>query len=485
MSGHDFEKQVRQKLNDLKISPSTESWENIENKLRERKRRPVAFYWVPLLLLGLAAGGYFILNNDQKTILSDKNSTPDVNVNVQPDKQDISTKDNVASPSSAVKEKTSTLPEDNGETEAPGASVKVTLGEKPVSPPKKNNLSGNNLSDDILIENKNARSPARLNTGIPGTVEAVNRENARQTYSSSPQEKDITSSQQKKNTSRQERDINGKNFSLRTFNFPTGTIAQPTLKFSETPKGSVPKINKKVNTNKWSYGLSAFAGISAVNEGHILSFNNAQVQDVAQVAGFAPRPAYTPSSISPGFSFSGGAFVMRELSDKFSLSLGLNYLQMNTRNKVGSERNGSQVVNNGTRGYIFVYNYFTVEPDKQTDYRNKYHFIEMPVELHTKINKSKKTPITVNTGVAVSQLLKSNSLHFDGTTGVYYRNDKLLNQTQFAVKTGVSVGLLNKTTRPIVIGPSARYNVSKILQKDVSARKNFMSLGVDVKMFIR
>ena len=213
--------------------------------------------------------------------------------------------------------------------------------------------------------------------------------------------------------------------------------------------------------------------------------NNAQVEDVAQVAGCAPRPIYTPSSISPGLSFSGGAFVKRELSDKFSLSLGLNYLQMNTLNKVGSEKNGSQVVNNGTRGYMFVYNYFTVEPDKQTDYRNKYHFIELPVELHTKVNKSRKTPITVNTGVSVSQLLKSNSLHFDGTTGVYYRNDKLLNQTQFAVKTGVSVGLLNKTTRPIVIGPSARYNVSKILQKDVSARKNFMSIGIDVKMFIR
>jgi hypothetical protein len=488
MSGHDFEKQVRQKLNDLKIIPSADSWENIENKLRERKRRPVAFYWMPLLLLGLAAGGYFILNNDQKTILSDKNSTPDVNVNVQPDNKDISKKDDAASRSSSVEEKTLKLPEDNDKTEASGGSGKVTPAEKPVSLHKKRNLSDNNLSDNISIENKKARSPVKLNENIPGAVESIiNKKDvsAPNRNSTSVKENNTKSPQQKNTTSPQEKSINGKNLSLQTFHFPTGTIAQPPLKITETPKGAVPKINKKVNTNKWSYGLSAFAGISAVNEGHILNFNNAQVQDVAQVAGFAPRPAYTPSSISPGFSFSGGAFVMRELSDKFSVSLGLNYLQMNTRNKVGSERNGSQVVNNGTRGYIFVYNYFTVEPDEQTDYRNKYHFIEMPVELHTKINKSKKTPITVNTGVAVSQLLKSNSLHFDGTTGVYYRNDKLLNQTQFAVKTGVSVGLLNKTTRPIVIGPSARYNVSKILQKDVSARKNFMSLGVDVKMFIR
>ena len=81
MSGHEFEKQVRQKLNDLKMTPSAGSWETIENKLRKRKHRPVAFYWVPLLIMGLAAGSYLFLNNDrssndQKTVISDKNSTP-------------------------------------------------------------------------------------------------------------------------------------------------------------------------------------------------------------------------------------------------------------------------------------------------------------------------------------------------------------------------------------------------------------------------
>ena len=468
MSGHEFEKQVRQKLNDLKIMPSADSWENIENKLRERKRRPVAFYWVPLLLIGLAAGGYLLLNNNQNTILSEKNSTQ--NTNVQPDKKAITTEEEVVSSSSTAtvvpEETTLTVQENNKNRD-------VILNEKKNGPYitiEKKNLSRNaevNRTDKLVSVPNNIVTPDNNITTI-------------QENTTVPQ-KNIATQQQNK-TAPQEKNIYGKNISLKTFSFPTGAIAQPTLKITESPKGAVPKINK---TNRWSWGINAFAGISAVNEGHILNFNNAQVEDVVQVAGFAPRPIYTPSSISPGLSFSGGAFVKRELSDKFSLSLGLNYLQMNTLNKVGSEKNGSQVVNNGTRGYMFVYNYFTVEPDKQTDYRNKYHFIELPVELHTKVNKSRKTPITVNTGVSVSQLLKSNSLHFDGTTGVYYRNDKLLNQTQFAVKTGVSVGLLNKTTRPIVIGPSARYNVSKILQKDVSARKNFMSIGIDVKMFIR
>ena len=91
----------------------------------------------------------------------------------------------------------------------------------------------------------------------------------------------------------------------------------------------------------------------------------------------------------------------------------------------------------------------------------------------------------INTGFAVSRLLKSNSLHFDGSSGVYYKNDKLLNRTQVAAKVGFSFGLLNNTTRPIWIGPYARYNISRILQKDVSASKSFASFGLDMKLFIR
>ena len=82
-------------------------------------------------------------------------------------------------------------------------------------------------------------------------------------------------------------------------------------------------------------------------------------------------------------------------------------------------------------------------------------------------------------------MLNSNSLHFDGTTGVYYKNDELLNKTQVAFKAGLTIELLNKTKRPIWLGPSARYNVTKILQEDVAAKKNFMLLGIDVKMFIK
>ena len=447
MSGHEFEKQVRQKLNDLKMTPSAESWENIEGKLRDRKRRPVIFYWVPLLLIGLAAGGYLFVNNDQKTILSDKRSTH--NVAVQPKKSE----ENAVAPGpnsvlpAAPQEKTTTQQE---ESSAP--QEKTTLQDKSLGPQQK--------------RIKESASGGFYRNVKPETQ--TDRENG------SPVDPDISS------VPLQEKNATGKNLSLKISNYPVGAITPSPLNFTQATKQTPAKKSKK-----WSYGLSAFAGISALNEGHLLNFNNAQVEDLSLVPSFAPQPSYKPSSISPGIAYSGGLFVRRELNKKFSLTLGANYLQLNTRTKVGDREYGAQVVNAGSSGYQVVSNYFRVDRDRTSEYHNRYHFIEVPLELHTRLNRAAKMPIQLNTGIAVSQLLKSTSLHFDGTTGVYYKDDRLLNQTQLAAKTGVSIGILNKTKRPLWVGPSARYNISKILKKDVSARTNFMSIGVDVKMFIK
>ncbi|HUQ66233.1 MAG TPA: outer membrane beta-barrel protein [Flavitalea sp.] len=464
MSGHEFEKQVRQKLHDLKMSPSAEAWENIEFKLKERKRRPAAFYWVPLLLMGLAAGGFFIFNNNGQIVVADR-------------EENIKTNDAVRNVADVKSTNNAQIPLNENSV------IGLTLSKKKI-PLEKSSLF---TSARVLNRTQNEKNKSDVASGDDFIKTTTQKNNINQaivpviTNESQEQYKAIASGGvvQIELKGNKDEDKGIRNI------MPGESSANKTRNkvFAGVTAGSIKKDHQK--NNRWSYGLSAMAGISAVNKGHLLNFNNAEVEDVAVVPSFAPRPPYKPSSISPGLSFSAGVFVNRDLSKTFSLSLGINYLQLNTRNKVGSQMSGSQVVNNGARGYIIVSNYFTVEQDKPSEYSNRYHFIEVPLVLNTNLNKSKKYPLHFTTGVAVSRMLKSNSLHFDGTTGVYYKNDNLVNQTQLAVKTSISVSVLNKTTRPLWIGPSAKYNLSKILQKDVSASKNFMSLGIDIKMFIR
>jgi hypothetical protein len=227
-----------------------------------------------------------------------------------------------------------------------------------------------------------------------------------------------------------------------------------------------------------------------VADGGLFNFNNPKIDDVSSSRGLAAlqynyTPLYQPSTISPGIAFSGGAEVKRELSKRFSVSAGLNYAQFNTRSKVGQRVNATQVVNNGVRGYLYVQSYYMIDPLENMEYKNRYHFIEVPVTLHTRINNGTRLPVYWNAGLIVSRLLSSTSLHFDGSSGVYYKNDRLLNQTQVGVTTGFSFALFNKRPHPLWIGPSARSNISNILKKDISSSKHFVSVGLDLKLFLK
>src|SRR4051812_42259036 len=62
MSDRDFEKQVRQKLDDLRLTPTSASWYKIEQGLRQGKRRRVPFLWIPLIVIAVGLAGYWALN---------------------------------------------------------------------------------------------------------------------------------------------------------------------------------------------------------------------------------------------------------------------------------------------------------------------------------------------------------------------------------------------------------------------------------------
>lgn len=77
MSDHDFEKQVQQKMEQLKLRPSDAVWTKVDKRIRKERRRRRVVLWLPLFLLCVVAGGYFIseTQSDNKFTASEKNST--------------------------------------------------------------------------------------------------------------------------------------------------------------------------------------------------------------------------------------------------------------------------------------------------------------------------------------------------------------------------------------------------------------------------
>src|SRR5689334_3778532 len=65
MSDHEFEKQVQQKLGELKLRPSTAVWTEVEKNIRHDKRRRRFLFWLPVFFLFLATSGYVLYRTNQ------------------------------------------------------------------------------------------------------------------------------------------------------------------------------------------------------------------------------------------------------------------------------------------------------------------------------------------------------------------------------------------------------------------------------------
>src|SRR6188474_2601985 len=63
MQEQNFEKQVRQKMEELSLTPSDPVWKKIEEQVRKKRDRRRLFFWLPVTVLLLSGGLWFVANN--------------------------------------------------------------------------------------------------------------------------------------------------------------------------------------------------------------------------------------------------------------------------------------------------------------------------------------------------------------------------------------------------------------------------------------
>ena len=67
MQENEFEKQVQQKMDELKLHPSDAVWTKIEAQIKKEKRRRWMLIFLPVILIGSLYGGYVLLNRNNST----------------------------------------------------------------------------------------------------------------------------------------------------------------------------------------------------------------------------------------------------------------------------------------------------------------------------------------------------------------------------------------------------------------------------------
>lgn len=583
MSDHDFEKQVHQKLEELKLRPSDTVWMEVEKNIRkDNRRRRFLWLWVPMLFICLSTSAYILYRltmNEEKTAglaqvvptsASNTHTTETLNatnkqitsIQPAPDNdaqagknttvnsiQQTDRKQPAISTPATAHETTPVLvssnekqppaiavTEKNTEEKAIGNNHKRPVRkpnvvddydtgplaiQKPVADYDLDNLPAPGLNNTTLFtrgkprygKKKAVQNTIGLNESLVTQEPYVQAEDLKP----GPDAMDVTIPLMVKDV---DNTIATNKTVTTPFNSKMVFFMMPDSGSNTAAAVSIPRKRPAL----WHWGIVTDAGFSRIAESKLfqlrgllgqekylaesLSYRNvtADTNSLLNLSG-SNTVTKNASPIQPDCSFSVGIFVQRAISKRFKLSLGIEYTYMSVNTQVGQRVNSPTVINTGSASSKVVPYYYklpgyvpasadaTITNGATAGYqgsvyysqkhRYRFQYIEMPLLVNWQINKGRRLPpFVLEGGVSISHLLSVDAMHFEGVKGIYYPDNDLFNKTQFNFRTGLSVGLLQKSKHPIWIGPDLRYSLNGLVNKNVSTGQYLWSAGISVKMLL-
>lgn len=458
MHENNFEKQVQEKMDQLGFDPSDAVWAAVDKEINKekRQRRPffILFFLSGLLLTG--GGIYFGMI---------KNSAPKIAANGQ------------------QKEK-----------------VEQSEGQNQKNNQLESSLNGKTIIDSnqkipLNIKNRQNRDGMVFNSANENQ-RSVHKEDYGGSKGNNPEKNIIVTEIGKDNTEGKNQVLTKTEPEKSGNNKIDSSAKNPTIAKNITVEDSVSanktakKDEKKTGPSKWKFGLTGGAGISNINQSlfkrsNITGLYYSPVSVITSNGAAAPLPV--SSEINPGFSFSAGVFVSRNLSKRISVLAGLNYHYFSTRVNTGYAVDSSVLVYNAPNnsGAFTLPGAYTINGyyrnGSNQSYTNSYHFIELPVTADFQINKSSKLPVFWEAGFSVSYLVNSNALHFDPNGNLYYQNVQLFNKVQLNGVTAIMIGFpINKSE--LQIGPQLQYGLTGLLKTESGNSQHLFYTGLKISI---
>ncbi len=452
MEENRFEKQVQQKMDELKIQPSESVWKKIEAQI-EKKSSSKRGLLILFLLFGLLFfAGYFIWDSKQQPvsgkIISEKNTkTENSTIPIPRESKNgksnaipgLGSKGDIAIQDSPNQESVNKNPLRRYKISS-SKKIKSTIieGEQSSEPSQEQNELPTDISTESSVANENKISHEReLSEVKPGDVlpnasaEKIDADSASQVVADKAIMQDFDSSTKKQ----------------------TKAIAE---------------VVKKAAKNKWKFGITFSGGISNIKN-NFLSDEKAfsYTQDPSASISVPIPQIYVsqPSAIRNKFGFTAGVFAEKNLSSKTSIVLGLNFKSFNTSHNV--TRSSPTLAYSG-RSAVYTYN-------------SHYNFLELPANLKIQIGNGKVMPLFWEGGLTISQLINSNALQFNSGSGNYYDDNSVFNKTQFGLNTAISLSLFSKKKSSLLIGPHFYYGTSKIANEGLYNNKHFVYTSLQAR----
>lgn len=435
---NEFEKQVQQKMEELKLVPSDPVWQKVEMQIRRKKDRRRLIFWIPLLVALLGGGLWMGIDYSSKNISyepethnsrENKNHTPLNQITTTAKANQKETKQ--VNETKAVKHSDITS----------NASLKQRSVQKLLSKSKN--------SFTIAEQRSNAEDISLINSETTKEISVQPEEKASDTNSEIKSLDTATVVNDESKT----------------------VIATPKTDSLSKDSSSIVKPEiKKHKEAKWKYALHVNAGTSGLNRLNLFNADKSLAvpnYNGGSTSGGGPV-YYGASTVEKDFSFAVGANAQKQIGKRTSFSAGLQYNYYSNIIHVGS-----RITQNTVIADFSVSQYYSNRSVAQHPYRNQYHFVSVPVGLNWQLLKKK--PLNFYTGLSLQYLVQTNALRFDYNSQSYFHSKDAFNSTQLFSEFGLTYSVPIRQKK-ITFGPQLQYGLSK-LEKGNSTNHLF-SYGV-------
>ncbi|MEP6464890.1 MAG: hypothetical protein ABJB05_01230 [Parafilimonas sp.] len=477
MQENEFEKQVKNAMEDFRLSPSASVWEKVKKNLDEKKRRIIPFIF--LLIAGLIAISYFTYNVSQKQQTKSIQTIVEKNINNKIIKNNEASNksklnadnNNIVIPEkhdSSLSNKTKHLQYSvslyNKEKVIKHADNDFVINDsiKPFNKKASKLSSKNHLKREIKNQNLQANDQLKVSHKKSADQSLTLHQHTKTTVDSSTTliQKDII------------------NDTGKIINLVKTDAYVATQNNKDNSKTFIKKLTIKYKIPNWKFGVTASYGRSSLTEKvkesnvsapqYFTSGNNPNVSTTT--------PNAHPFSSSNAYSF--GVVVQKKILKNAYISSGLNIIHLSAKANVNNKIDSSLIVqtSNNISSFYAVNGYYQRGSTKTVV--SNYNFIEVPVNFQQYIFHSKQTSLSYNAGFSLRQLLSSNALIYNSDNDVYFSKSNFFRKTQFQLSAGLNIEINTGKYNSFFVGPQFSYSLSNLAKNANNGSLHFINYGL-------
>jgi Outer membrane protein beta-barrel domain len=489
MYNSEFEKQVQEKMEGLKMAPSDELWSRIEKELPVKPRRKKYV----LLLLLLLAGSILVwvlssvynkqegdITQSGKTQRADDNTnSKDASAPQQAEKNDstsglnnlpnagpvqpVSNNDGKpAAPTNGTdKPLTVNIDDADGKNITKQINTKVTPdATRPVKP------LAEGISNDVNANLADGKRPKRKSTGKIRTTISTEAGSVTNNESMPPLIEQALAP--------------AAPFTAHTIRVQAAVLNTSLLPGKEITVlpavvSTAAKSYTKASKSKWEYGINVSAGLST-QVTNPFYFGTSERNVFSQAGGGGPMPSALDSSsrgssnARSSIAFEAGFYIRRPVNKRWTIQTGLSYAYFSYTSRVG------QRVDSAARYYVngvqmFADNYFrpvsftnNMVGNAEQNYTNRVHLLQIPFEAQLSLGKKKQWALIG--GLSAGYLLGSNALVYRYDLPAYFTTSQVFNKLMLSLHTGI--GYTNRVGYPFSVGLRFSYGASTFVKKSIN-----------------